>query len=149
MPRLNRNQLALGTSLIALSTAMVVWVDLFTFSKVVHLPNWTQILPWPMLAPAFLAFTCLLPAAFGSDSLASSRKAITVSVLLAPTTAISIYALNPLHQDHLLPVNALFNYLWMIGWNCLAPALILYSGRLLIHFTSRRFGHCNLDGDGF
>jgi hypothetical protein len=137
----NRNRLALGASIIALSISMVLWVDLFTFSKVVHLPGWAQVLPWPMLAPSFLVFACLLPAAFGTDSLASSRKAITVSVLLAPFAAVASYALNPSYQDRFLPANALFTYFWVIGWHCLLPALIIYSGRLLVHFTERLFGH--------
>lgn len=137
---MNRNQLALSISIIALSTAMLVWVELFVFSKVVYLPGWTHILPWPMFAPSFLACICLLPAAFGTDSLASSRKAITVSVLIPPIAAVAAYSLNPLYQDRFLPANALFNYFWVIGFHCLAPALILYSVRLLIHFTNRRFG---------
>ena len=141
MPPLNRNQLALGISIIALATAMFAWVDLFVFSKVVYLPSWAHILPWPMLAPSFLAGVCLLPAAFGTDSLAASRKAITVSVLVTPISAVAAYSLNPLYQDRFLPANALFNYFWVIGFHCLAPALILYSVRLLIYFTNRRFGH--------
>ena len=141
MPSLNRNQLALGISIVALATAMLVWVDLFIFSKVVYLPGWAHILPWPMLAPSLLAGVCLLPAAFGPDSLAASRKAITVSVLITPIAAVAAYSLNPLYQDRFLPANALFNYFWVIGFHCVAPALILYSVRLLIHFTTRRPGH--------
>lgn len=45
MSNLNRNQLALGISIVALSVAMVVWVELFIFSKVVHLPQWADVLP--------------------------------------------------------------------------------------------------------
>lgn len=139
MQYLKRNQVAMGVSLFALSICMVIWTDLFVFSKVVYLPHWAQWLPWPMLAPATLAFICLLPATFGADSLANSRKAITQAVLLAPTVALATYALNPLHQNGYLPANALFNYFWIIGFHCLAPALMLWSIRLLIHFARRRF----------
>ena len=141
MPNLNRNQLALSASVIALSVAMVVWADLFTFSKVVQLPQWAKALPWPMFAPSFLAFACLIPAAFGTDTFANACKAVTFSVLGCPLAAVVVYALNPLYQDRFLPANVLFNYFWVIGFHCLIPALLLVAARAIFYFTRQRFSH--------
>jgi hypothetical protein len=58
---------------------------------------------------------------------------------VAPIAAVAAYSLNSLYQDHFLPANAFFNYFWAIGFHCLAPGLILYSVRLVIHFTNRQF----------
>jgi len=135
MSSLNRNQLALGISIVALSVAMVVWVDLFIFSKVVHLPQWADALPLPILAPSFLVFFCLIPAAFGPDSFKSACHAIIFSLLVCPIAAVISYAVNPLYQDWFLPANALFNYFWVIGFHCLVPAMLLLAVRAIVYFT--------------
>jgi len=143
MSSLNRNQLALGISIVALSVAMVVWVDLFIFSKVVHLPQWADALPWPIFAPSFLVFFCLIPAAFGPDSFKSACHAIIFSLLVSPIAAVIAYAVNPLYQDRFLPANALFNYFWVIGFHCLAPAMLLLAVRAIVYFTRQRFNQDN------
>jgi len=135
----NRNQLALGISIVALSVAMVVWVELFTFSKVVHLPQWADALPWPIFAPSFLVLFCLIPAAFGTDTFKSAYKAIIFSLLVCPLAAVVAYALNPLNQTRFLPANALFNYFWVIGFHCLIPALLVLVTRAIFDFIYRTF----------
>ncbi|WP_024929234.1 hypothetical protein [Methylophilus sp. OH31] len=143
MSNLNRNQLALGISIFALSVAMVVWVELFTFSKVVHLPQWADALPWPILAPSFLVLLCLIPAAFGTHTFANACKAIIFSLLVCPLVAVVAYALNPLYQTRFLPANALFNYFWVIGFHCLVPAMLLLAVRAIVYFTRKRFNQDN------
>ena len=136
---LNRNQLALGISIFALSLAMVVWVDLFTFSKVVHLPQWADALPLPIFAPSFLVLFCLIPAAFGTDSFKSACQAIIFSLLVCPLAAVVAYALNPLNQTRFLPANAIFNYFWVIGFHCFIPALLVLMTRAIFGFACRNF----------
>lgn len=143
MPNLNRNQLALSASIVALSVAMVVWVDLFTFSKVVHLPQWADALPWPIFTPSFLALVCLVPAAFGTDAFASACKAVIFSLMVSPLAAVVACALNPFYQDRFLPANAVFNYFWVIGFHCLIPAVLLLAVRAILYFTRKRFDQDN------
>jgi hypothetical protein len=116
---------------------MVIWVDLFIFSKVVYLPAWANVLPAPILAPAFLAFVCLIPAAVVPDTLGGARWAVARSVLLSPLTAIAAYALNPANQDRFLPANAIFNYLWIVLFHCLVPALLLVIVRGVFHYSRK------------
>lgn len=138
---MNRNRLALIASTFLLSAAMFIWADLFNFSKVVYLPAWTKVLPAPINVPAYLAFTCLVPAAFVADSLRSACLAVAQSVLLSPLAAIVAYALNPIHQDKYLLANSLFNYVFIVLFHCLIPALLLVGVRAAIHYTlGRRHG---------
>jgi hypothetical protein len=114
---------------------MLIWVDLFTFQKVVYLPAWAKILPAPLMAPAYLAFVCLIPAAFVANTLKGSILTVTKSVLLSPLTAIAAFALNPAHQDGSLTVNVLFNYVWIVLFHCLLPALLLVGARAVLHYA--------------
>lgn len=132
---MTRNNIAFLTSTILLSAAMVIWVDLFTFSKVVYLPAWTRVLPIPIMVPAYIAFFCLIPATFLADTLASTRVAIAKSVLLSPLAAIAIYALNPSHQNRFLFANTLFNYVWIVLFHFLLPALLLVGTRSIFHYV--------------
>ena len=106
---MNRNSIAFFASMAALSAAMVIWGDLFRWSKVAYLPAWARVLPAPLMLPSYLTFVCLLPAALGTDSLVSARAAVLKSVLLAPFAAVIAFALNPLHQNASLLFNALFH----------------------------------------
>jgi hypothetical protein len=132
---MTRNNIAFLASTFFLSVAMVIWVDLFTFSKVVYLPAWAKVLPIPIMVPAYIAFLCLIPATIIANTLASTRVAIAKSVLLSPLAAIAIYALNPSHQNRFLFANALFNYVWIVLFHFLLPALLLIGARTIFHFV--------------
>lgn len=137
-PRMNRNRIAFFASLAALSAAMVIWGDLFRWSKVAYLPEWAKALPAPLMLPSYLTFVCLLPAAFGTDSLTSARAAVLKSVLLAPFAAVVAYALNPLHQDFSLIPNALFHYVWIVLFFCVLPAVFVVFIHAVIEFALKR-----------
>ena len=132
---MNRNHTAFVASTLLLSAAMVIWVDLFTFSKVVYLPAWAKVLHTPIMAPAYLAFVCLIPAVFVASSLENARLAVIKSVLLSPVAAIAAYALNPAYQDRFLPMNVLFNYVWIVLFHCFLPALLLVGARAVFHYA--------------
>ena len=131
---MTRNNIALFASTLLLSAAMVTWVDLFTFSKVVYLPAWAKVLPIPIMVPAYITFVCLIPVTFIANSLASARVAIAKSVLLSPLAVIAIYALNPSHQNRFLFANAFFNYAFIVLYHCLLPALLLVGVRSVFHY---------------
>lgn len=124
-PKMNLNRLAFFASMVALSAAMVIWGDLFRWSKVTYLPEWAKALPAPLMLPSYLAFICPLPAVLITDSLASARAAVVRSVLLSPLAAVIAYALNPLHQDRFLVANMLFNYVWIVLFFCVLPAVLV------------------------
>ena len=135
---MNRNRIAFFTSLAALSAAMVIWGDLFRWSKVVYLPEWAKALPAPIMLPSYLAFFCLLPATLGTDSLTAARAAASKSILLAPLAAVIAFALNPLHQDASLLFNALFHYVWIILFFCALPAVLAVLIRVGIDFVLKK-----------
>jgi hypothetical protein len=132
---MKRSQAASIASTLLLSAAIVIWIDLFAFSKTVHLPAWTSVLPMPMMTPAYLAFICLIPAAVVASSLKNACVAVTKSVLLSPLAAMAAYALNPAYQDRFLPINLLFNYVWIVLFNCLLPAMLLVGARAAFHYA--------------
>jgi hypothetical protein len=124
-PTLNRNRIAFYISVVALSAAMVIWGDLFRWSKSVYIPDWAKALPHPMRLPSYLTFVCLLPAALGTDSLASALGAVLKAVLIAPIAAVIAYAVTPGALNASLPFNvqrALSLFLDRRGCLCLARA---------------------------
>lgn len=135
---MNRNRIAFFASLAALSAAMVIWSDLFRWSKVVYLPEWAKALPAPLMLPSYLTFVCLLPASLGTDSLAAARAAVLNSVLLAPFAAVITFALNPLHQNSSLLFNALFHYAWIVLFFCALPAILVAFIRMGIDFALKQ-----------
>jgi hypothetical protein len=135
---MNRNRIAFIASTFLLSAAILIWVELFTFSKVANLPEWAKVLPTPIMAPAYLAFVCLIPAAVVADSLKSACLAVTKSVQLSPLAAIAAYALNPAYHDRFLLANVLFNYVWIALFHCFLPALLLVCVRAVFHYLPTR-----------
>jgi hypothetical protein len=135
---MSRNRIAFFASLTTLSAAMVIWGDLFRWSKVAHLPAWAEVIPAPLMFPSYLALVCLLPAALGTDSVASARAAVLKSVLLAPFAAVIAFALNPLHQNTSLVFNALFHYVWIVLFFCALPAILVVFIRAVIAAAFKR-----------
>ncbi|AVY95404.1 MULTISPECIES: hypothetical protein [Microvirgula] len=129
---LNRNHLAFIASTVLLSTVMVIWVDLFTFSKVFHIPEWAKTLSAPEKIPAYLAFACLVPAAFLTDNISRACQVVAKTVLLSPLPAISVYAFNLKSQDFSLLFNTIFSYVWIVLFHCFIPATILLVARFAI-----------------
>ncbi|WP_459720193.1 hypothetical protein [Sideroxyarcus sp. TK5] len=134
----SRNRIAYFISLAALSAAMVIWGDLFRWSKVIHLPEWANALPEPLMLPAYITFVCLLPAALGADNMVSARSAVLSTVLIAPVVAVATYALEPLHQNAELLFNALFHYVWIVLFFCVLPAILVILIRVLIEFVLKQ-----------
>lgn len=122
---ISRNRLALALSIIPLIIAMVVWPELFLWSKVVHLPSWAKFLPTPIFTGAYVSFLCLIPAAFLTTSFASAKRALFMTVAIAPTVAVTTYVLDIAHIDKYLPFNIVFHYFWVMLFCLLLPAVIL------------------------
>lgn len=125
---------------------MVEWGDLFRWSKVVHLPDWAEALPMPFMAPSYLVFICLLPAAFATRTLAGAQTAILVSALISPLAPVAAFALDPLHQNRFLPANMVFHYAWILLFFCAVPALLAFLLRAAFGYASgkgRGSGHAS------
>ena len=131
--KIGRDQLSTILSLILLSISMVVWVDLFIFSKVVYLPSWAEMLPVPMMAMSILVFICLIPAAFFTKTLQSACWAVMLTILISPFSALVAYALNPLYQGKYLLGNIVFNYFFIVSVGCFVPAFFSIGFRAVIY----------------
>lgn len=119
-------------SALLLSCTMVLWQDLFLFAKSIHLPTWAKSLPSPVFAPSYLAFLCLIPAALFSPTLSTALRAVLITLCVSPLPALMLYANQPRWSlRHDLWVNLLFNYVWMIGFFCLLPAIVLLLARFI------------------
>lgn len=134
---ISRNHLALALSAIPLAIAMLAWPELFLWSKVVHLPSWTELLPMPLFAGAYISFLCLLPAAFFTESFAGAKRALLMAVIITPVAAVATYAFNPIHHNKYLPFNVVFHYVWVILFCLLLPAVILGTIRKLASFRGQ------------
>jgi hypothetical protein len=129
---ISRNHLSLTISIFMLAAAMVAWPNLFLWSKVVHLPRWADQLPAPVFTGAYVSFVCLLPAALGTDSFCSAKRALLIAVVVAPLFAVATYTLAPEHQNEYLLFNVVFHYVWVVLFCMLVPAAILAAVKKLI-----------------
>lgn len=131
---ISRNQQALALNTVLLVMAMIVWPELFLWSKVVHIPSWAELLPTPIFTGAYVSFLCLLPAAFLTESFAGAKRALLVAVVITPAAAVATYALNPAHHNKYLLFNVVFHYVWAVLFCLLLPALILLLIRKLVSY---------------
>lgn len=133
------NNFATFTSAALLATSIFIWRDLFFFSKTVHLPAWTAVLPSPINTPLYLAFFCLLPAAFLTSTLSTAIRATAKAIFLAPLPTFFFLLLSQVGFDIVELVGVLFTYVWVVGFNCLAPALLLVAARAIASAVKRYF----------
>ncbi|HHQ4574125.1 hypothetical protein [Aeromonas hydrophila] len=123
--KITRNHLSLATSIIILTAVMVIWPNLFLWSKFVHPPDWAEHLPAPVFTGSYVSFVCLIPAALGADNFSSAKRDLFVAVVVTPLFAVATYALNPEHQNEHLLFNVVFHYIWIILFCMLILAAIL------------------------
>jgi hypothetical protein len=123
-----------------LATAVLIWRDLFFFDKVVYLPAWTASLPSPIDTPRYLAFLCLLPAALLTSTLPAAIRAVAWALLLAPLPVLVVYLVNDPSTGADLWFNTAFHYAWVVGFHCLAPALLLLVARAVARAVKGRVG---------
>lgn len=135
---MRRDHIAIITGAAMLATSVIVWHDLFLFSKVVRLPGWAASLPSPINTPRYLAFLCLLPGAFFTSTLSAAIRAVAWTVLFAPLPALVVYLASAAATGAVLWFNAAFNYAWVVGWHCLAPALAVLTTRAVARGIKRR-----------
>lgn len=120
-----RYRLGLYGSIVLLSVVVLVWRDLFIFSKVFRLPDWAASLPTPMHAPAYLVGLSLLPAILLPSGLTHSVKASCISAALGP-----IPGLIPSGMG----INFAMNYLWIVVFHFAVPLAILITFRAMVAF---------------
>ncbi len=137
---MRRHHLAIVSSAALLSVSIFVWRDLFFFSKIVHLPTWTAMLPSPVNTPAYIAFVCLVPAAFIPSTPSGAARALAWAVVFAPLPALIVYITRTMTSDPGSWLNAAFNYAWVVGFHCFLPALGLLAFRALAAVIKGRVG---------
>ena len=123
-----RNKIAIGISVASMVTVLLVWPELYLWSKVMRLPEWSKELPLPLFTGMYMSAVCLLPAAFMTNSVVSSRRGLMVVLLVAPIPALVMYSLDHGVNQFLL-FNVVFQYIWIIMFGMLIPALTLGSVR--------------------
>lgn len=123
--RLSYQSVSFVISLLSLSFAMACWPNLFLFAKSVHLPAWAESLSSPINAPKYVTFLCLIPLAFSQSKLFNTGIRLSKIILLASIVPVVFYILETSSQDIRLIYNVIFQYFWVIGWNCTLPALAL------------------------
>ena len=126
---MRRDLITTSFSAVLLAVSILVWRDMYFFSKVVYLPTWTASLPSPINTPAYLAVLCLLPAAFISSTRGAAVRAVAWAVLVAPLPALGVYATSTSTSGVNLVLNTVFNYGWVVGFNGRVPALVLLARR--------------------
>jgi len=134
--KLNLQSVGFVISLLMLSLAIVIWSDLFLFSKIVHLPEWAEILPNPIDAPKYITFLCLIPVVFAAKNLVNATASTSKVIFLASLAALPGYALNTTVLDMRLLFNLAFHYFWIIGFHCLLPALVLLGLRAVLQWLT-------------
>jgi hypothetical protein len=137
----NNQSTCFWVSLLLLSLAMILWSDLYLFSKTVRLPEWATTLPSPINVAMYATFLCLIPVVLFSSTLANASTQLSKIILIASIFPILIYIFKTNSQDIKLVFNVIFQYLWVIGWSCLLPALILLGIRAIWQFLAIKLTH--------
>jgi ABC-type spermidine/putrescine transport system permease subunit I len=116
-----RTKFSLIASSVLLWLSIIVFPNQFLFSKIVPNSFWTEYFPLPFGAGWFVTFIILLPVAWFGNSLVSSIKYSTLSVLFSVVFAVPI-ALFLIGGA--LSINNLLNqYVWVFI-TCLPPLIL-------------------------
>ena len=135
----HRTRIVLVASTLALSAAMAIWADVFLFAKSALEPEWVARLPESMqiMAGSLVVLACLIPSAFVIES---PRTAVWVTakvILLSPLAAVTVCAWRDRHElaDEwfIAPLGLLSQYIWVLLFHCIAPALLLLAIRITVH----------------
>ena len=110
-------------SFLSLTTSIVIWPELFLFSKVVHLPKWATYLPYFFMGAHLLTFICLLPLLFLSKPI----KSLLIIIFIVLTLS-SIFGINlALYLGH--GTYTINNYIsqtaWLFTVIFLLPSLVI------------------------
>jgi hypothetical protein len=118
-------------SLLSLSALLVLFSDLYLFSKFVTIPPWIEQLPKPFSYFGFPGFTrvaifiCLMPIAFAKEKLIKSSLLVLKTVVLSVIPVIITHSIEiiPNFSDYRDWGNIPYQYLWIIVFHYLIPVL--------------------------
>ncbi len=126
---MQRNRIAFFASLIMLSFVMIIWRDMFLFTKSAPVPKWSYFLPYPFILTSDIVFVCLLPVAFFPKSFRFKYASVLICVLLSPlipvVTWMTTISYHPL-------VNGIYNYLFIILFHCFFPVFFIVLIRTIV-----------------
>lgn len=138
---MNRNQWSFIISATLLSAVILIWLDLFLFGKVMHLPAWAEMLPFSTYTPSYLIFLCLIPVAFLTDTRTNAIISTFTSLLLSPVLGLIVYTLS----DNFWSISHFFfdisfNYVWIVLFHGLIPIVLLTTLRSIpiLRFSSKK-----------
>lgn len=139
---MKRNRISMLASTALLSIFMLVWADLYCFSKEVTLPEWAKFVPSPIHIPEYLTLLSLIPAAFFTTTVLRAVQSVIISVFVAPLFAVASHALNSVYPDsYLLVVNLLGHYGFIVVWHCTVPVILLLGIRWGYQLRSKAHGY--------
>ena len=114
-------------SFLSLTASIVIWPELFLFSKVAHLPKWVTYFPHHIIGTYILTLICLLPLLFLSKP-TKSLLFMFVKILISSSILGINLAFYLDHGEYTL-TNYIANYLGQTAWLLfvifLAPSLII------------------------
>jgi hypothetical protein len=138
----DRTQVAVTLSVLILAMAILMWPDIFLFSRVYNRPSWFWLKWVPSLYTASdcIGLLGLIPAAILPPTLHLAGRALTTATFVVPVTAVLVFVGNNRASSSALQLisNALFNYAWVLGTTCLIPALLLFTLRAAASFLVSR-----------
>ena len=139
---LDRQYIGFVISLIALSTVIFIFRDIFLFTKgSVSFPAWMSS-SISFYSPKLFTFLCLLPAAFIPKITSKSIILFLKVIAIAPMPTFILLSIDALphynggFQNFLIGFG--LSYLFVVVWDLLAPAIILVILRIAITILQTR-----------
>ena len=129
-------------SFLSLTTSIVIWPELFLFSKVVHLPKWATYLPCFFMGAHLLTLICLLPLLFLSKPIKSLLIIIFIVLTVSSILGVNL-ALYLAHGTYTIN-NYIYNYIsqtvWLFTVIFLLPSLVIVVINALIGKGKYNYG---------
>ena len=120
---MQRATFAAATSTMLLAGAIVLWPELFLFTKTLYAPAWARALPSVFLATPLLAVVCLSPVAVASPHPLSAIRWMLIPLLLAPLTGVVVYVATTSTRGAEFWGLAVTNYFYILVLHLLLPAI--------------------------
>jgi hypothetical protein len=114
------------------ASAILLWPELFLFSKVVHYPEWAGIFPDPLIPAWCLAFGALGPTWLGPLRRAGIR--IALGSLLGPLMGAAAHDMGLGFSS----INTLYQFAWAFIFCFLGPMLLMQLLRCAFSWYRRR-----------
>lgn len=130
---MNRNTIGFSISVFALSLAILCFVDIFVFSKVIHVPDWAFSLPGPLFLTHYIVAVCLIPVVVLSNGFRMAISNVIATIMSAPILGLIIFSVSADWQGYFFS-GLTINYLWIVFFHCFPPAIALLGLRACVQY---------------